>query len=736
MIKSSCGNKILKTFLYKLKKQVVKKNLLLITYIIIYAVNTQAQGVTQINNNNSLQVHIPLSNGKTILTSGIDSSIWATDGTPTGTIQISPDIKYDQSGEGGLLSGNLIFSGVTAATGSELYISDGTPGGTVLVSDINPGPGSSNPENFSLLNGFLYFTADDGSHGRELWRTNGTSAGTTLVKDIEPGAAGSFDINNVSGLFSNGTYLLFAANTTGSGNELWKSDGTPGGTVLLQEINTGNSNADSSNPRQFYSYNNMVLFLATDATHGEELWKTDGTGGGTALVKDINPGIGNSTTFKFFGSSLPVFKGFHTFNNHVCFNADDGTSTGELWSTDGTTANTILLQDVVHSNSISLVSVILAEDLPDKFIFPVSDGSTRSELWESDGTPGGTQLFKAFPVVGAHKIPFIFPSVTIDFLNQTSTQPLFQGNKFFFLAATTAAGDELWVSDGTLPGTTMVKDINAGAGDGIDPTKSVSFLYTSTTFYFAATDGINGDELWKTDGTDPGTSMVADINPNAGDADPDLPIYLCNGKIIFAATDGDDVSATDLFAVNGSFAPLPIKFRNFTVTASGNDALLQWSVQQEINSKGYTIQRSYDAQHFEDIGNVNAAATTYLISKYSFTDYGVLNSGKAIIFYRLNAFDKDGNSAFTNVISLRNSEAGKWSLRLLSNPVKDYVKVLVTGTSGKLQLSIQDISGRIFYKTSIESFNGQINLPVQLQQGIYFLEAENNNERKIIKFLK
>jgi ELWxxDGT repeat protein len=708
----------------------MKKNLLLAAAVILLSFNAKAQGVTQINNNNSLYVTIPLPNGKTIVPSSIDSSLWATDGTLAGTVQISATIKFEDTY--GLLNGKMIFEGSTPATGSEIFITDGTPGGTSLVKDINAGAVGSGPGVMALLNGFLYFSAETAAEGRELWRTDGTAGGTTLVKDILPGTAGSMD--SVT-LFSSGTYLLFPAESSGSGVELWKSDGTNGGTVLLKEINTANANADSSNPNNFYRLNSTVLFNATDATHGEELWKTDGTSAGTILLKDINLGSGNSTTFTFFGIDFPLFIGFHTFNNHAYFNAYDGTSTGELWVTDGTAANTSLLKDIVPGLSFSFVAGLDAVNLSNKFIFPVSDGVSRSELWESDGTPGGTVLFKAFSPINPTDIPEIFIPFSVDFVNGTFSQPLYQGNKFFFTAGTMTEGYELWISDGTLAGTSMVKDINSGTGNGIDIENNVSYLYTTTDFYFAANDGTNGNELWKTDGTSANTSMVADINPAAGNADPAL-FLVCNGKIMFTATDGDDPDLTDLFVVNGNFVALPVRLTDFTVVPRINDALLQWSTRQEINSKNYTVQRSYDGQHFDDIGIVNANGTTSLVSKYSFTDPGIMNSGKSIVYYRLKVLDKDGKSVLTNIISLKIKGNTQWSLKLLSNPVNDYVSLLLNDVSGRLQLSVRDIAGRIVYTTSMENVNGQVSLPVTLQKGMYILEAENNNERKILKFIK
>jgi ELWxxDGT repeat protein len=712
----------------------MKRKLLLTANIVLSAYFSNAQ-VTQINNNNSLSVKAAISSTKAIVVSEIDSSIWITDASLPGTTQISATIKYEDFGF--VLSGKFIFRGSTPSTGSEIYISDGTAAGTVLVKDIYPGASSSAPADFTVFNGFIYFSAKTAAEGRELWRTDGTNAGTTLVKDIVPGTDSS-NREDQYHLTSTGTYMLFAANSASTGVELWKSDGTNAGTVLLKDINTGNAGADSSNPANFYNLNNTILFTATDATHGEEIWKTDGTSGGTVLVKDINPGSGSCTAVEIFpGFSFPVFFGFHTFNNHAYFQANDGTSTGGLWSTDGTTANTILLKDIVSGTSLSFVFVIDAVNFSNKFIFPVSDGigGSRSELWESDGTSGGTVLFKSFSPVNSGDIPQIFVPYNADYSSGTFSQSLFQGSKFFFTARTPAQGIELWISDGNLAGTSLVKDINPGVGDGIDSTGGVSYLYTTNQLFFSANDGTHGNELWKTDGTGAGTSLVFDINPNAPDADPTLT-GIFNSKIIFSATDGDNPDARDLFVVDGTFSPLPVRLTNFTVSLEGTDGLLQWNTTQELNTKNFTIQRSYDGQNFVNIGVVQATGTFSNGHAYSFADAGIANSSKTIIYYRLFITDIDGKSESTNVISLKLRGNSKWNVQLLSNPVQDNISLLLSGVTGKLQVYIRSINGSLLYTKSMENVNGQISLPALLQKGVYILQAENNDERKIIKFIK
>ena len=154
------------------------------------------------------------------------------------------------------------------------------------------------PSNLTNVNGTLFFTADDGTNGAELWKSDGTAAGTALVKDIYPGSSRYYDYWGNWRYVPNSSYpsdltnvngtLFFTADDGTNGRELWKSDGTAAGTVLVKDIRPGSTGSDPSYARR--TSTGRCSSRPTTARTATELWKSDGTAAGTVLVKDICPG--------------------------------------------------------------------------------------------------------------------------------------------------------------------------------------------------------------------------------------------------------------------------------------------------------------------------------------------------------------------------------------------------------------------------------------------------------------
>ena len=162
-----------------------------------------------------------------------------------------------------------------------------------LLRDIYPGSNSSNPIDFVNANGTLFFTATDDVHGTELWKSDGTQAGTVLVKDIKLGRSSSVGFSsNLTNI--NGT-VFFIAEDSIHGRELWKSDGTEAGTVLVKDIKLGDSFdpfLSSSLIRRLVDVNGTLFFKVDRGSQmTQELWKSDGTEAGTIKVKDISQGF-------------------------------------------------------------------------------------------------------------------------------------------------------------------------------------------------------------------------------------------------------------------------------------------------------------------------------------------------------------------------------------------------------------------------------------------------------------
>ena len=219
------------------------------------------------------------------------SELWKSDGTETGTMMVKDidvvDLAGSQISSMIEVNGNLFFAASSSIGDVELWKSDGTDAGTILVKDIKLGDVGSTPVQLTNVNGVIYFVANDSIHGAELWKSDGTDAGTVLVKDIFNGTDSGLDTYAASLTNINGVLLFYANNGT-NGIELWKTDGTEIGTVMVKDILPGNEN---SIPTVWYSntsVNGIMYFVADDGVHGYEIWKSDGTSNGTVMINEGN----------------------------------------------------------------------------------------------------------------------------------------------------------------------------------------------------------------------------------------------------------------------------------------------------------------------------------------------------------------------------------------------------------------------------------------------------------------
>lgn len=125
-----------------------------------------------------------------------------------------------------------------------------------LLKDINPCASNlpSEPKDIVAINEIIYFTASTPTTGREVWRSDGTAAGTILLKDIYPGV----ETGQAEGLTSMGGMLYFSAFDPDHGKELWASNGTSAGTKRVKDIIPG---MGSSIPSELTSVGGTLFLL-------------------------------------------------------------------------------------------------------------------------------------------------------------------------------------------------------------------------------------------------------------------------------------------------------------------------------------------------------------------------------------------------------------------------------------------------------------------------------------------
>jgi ELWxxDGT repeat protein len=468
-----------------------------------------------------------------------DYQIWTSDGTSEGTLRLR------NFGPGTFLEevthvGERVFFIANDIARDRLWVSDGTVAGTTLV------PGVQNPSRLSYANGFLYFVQDRNDVGKEMWRTDGTAEGTRLI-DVSPGPTGS-DPGVLSG--KDGTTLFWA--TAGESRGLWTTTDNDAQVTLLKDAIAGPSGGLNAKTI-LTEVNGKILVWAADRlwqTDGidtwqveaapplvheptvvgdqlyfvdasrfnsgarAELWRTDGSNEGTVRVTGSDDRFWNPFDLTHSGGAL-------------YFWADGDDQRLKLWKIDSTESAAVVVKNLERPRGVDDLSKSMT-DLNGTLFFTFQRGSNM-ELWKTDGPEGSLELVAVIPATEANLLPAesqLFLSVEYNYNKQlwrsdgtpqgtyqltdaSSYVPIVVGDKLFFLGYD--AGYKLWVSDGSVDGTRLVRDV-------IDPKGSncclAPMMSSGDTLYFIASDEDGVQGLWKSDGSEEGTVLVRNMDAN------------------------------------------------------------------------------------------------------------------------------------------------------------------------------------------------------------------------------
>lgn len=296
---------------------------------------------------------------------GGDGELWRTDGTVGGSFKLL-DVSAGNDGYWpmGAAGSLILFAAADPVYGWEPHKTDGTVQGTGIVEDIVVATYSSMPKALYPLNGGVLLTArsSGGSASgapRDLWFSDGTAAGTKkLLEDV---LVDSYLLTTCGGRG------YFAHETDAAGFELWSTNGTPLGTAMLKDLDprvTGGS-PESSSPSRFACVDDRVLFFARNAD-GLGLWRSDGTAAGTLQVAVFPPGTEIGQAPARFGQG--VFFG-------VRVNYES-----QLWLSDGTPNGTRSVKPVGDFLSPIIVAGYNAYFLT----------TPHGQLWRTNGTAAGT----------------------------------------------------------------------------------------------------------------------------------------------------------------------------------------------------------------------------------------------------------------------------------------------------------------------------------------------------------
>ena len=177
------------------------------------------------------------------------------------------------------------------------------------------------------------------------------------------------------------------------------------------------------------------------------------------------------------------------------------------------------------------------------------------------------------------------------------------------------------------------------------------------------------------------------------------------------------------------FGSLPVTFKSFDGIMQNGQSLLKWTTSNEINNKGFDVERSTDGQVFTTIGFVAGQNNSGVDNNYTYTDVKPVNG---VNYYRLKQIDNDGRTSYSSIIQLKNVIADfAWSV--YPNPIVN-VGWMQIQLPNAAKVSVQVISGSGSIITMIDKGTlqtGTYSIPLNLDKaakGMYIVKLMVDNK--------
>ena len=174
---------------------------------------------------------------------------------------------------------------------------------------------------------------------------------------------------------------------------------------------------------------------------------------------------------------------------------------------------------------------------------------------------------------------------------------------------------------------------------------------------------------------------------------------------------------------------LPVTFKSFDGVMQNGQSLLKWTTTNEINNKGFDVERSTDGQIFTPIGFVAGQNSSNVENNYTYTDVKPVNG---VNYYRLKQIDNDGRFAYSSIIQLKNVIAD-FAWNVYPNPVinNGWMQVQLPN-SAKVSVQVVSSTGTLISMTDKGTLQtGTYSIPLNLDKaakGIYIVKLILDNK--------